>query len=1026
MIGPNLSEWAVQRRSLVVYFMIAAVLAGSLAFFRLGRNEDPAFTFRTMVVQAAWPGATLDETVLQVTERIERRLQEVPGLDFLTSYTRPGVTTIFVNLRGDTPARDVPDRWYDVRKKVGDIRHTLPTGVVGPGFNDEFGDVFGIIYGFTADGFTQRELRDHVEDARSRLLLVPDVSKIEILGAQDEQIFLEFSTQRLAALGLDYPALIATLQAQNAVRPAGVLQTGDEKISLRVTGAFDSDLDLLDINFVAGDRIVRLGDIAEVRRGYADPPQPMFRVNGKPAIGLAIAMRDGGDILALGRNISHAMAAIQADLPIGIEPTLVADQAVTVDLAINEFTTSLWQAILIIIAASFVSLGVRPGTVVALSIPLTLATVFPIMEAFHIDLQRISLGALIIALTLLVDDAMTTVDAMIRRLAAGDSKEGAATFAYRTLAAPMLTGTLVTIAGFVPIGFAASTAGEYTFSIFAVVGIALIVSWFVAVLFAPLIGMAVLKAPKEQGEAEPGRIMRVYQGFLVGAMRGRWLTILVTLGLFVVALFAVRFVPQQFFPASDRPELVVDLTLPHNASIYASESVVERLDAVLAADEDVERWSTYVGRGAIRFYLPLDVQLANDFFSQAVIVAKDVDARDRLRAKLDKVLAEEFPEAVTRTSPLELGPPVGWPVQYRVSGPVMDEVREIALRLAQVIAGNPDARSINFDWNEPARQVRIRVDQDEARRLGLSSASLASVLNAAITGTTVTQVRDDIYLVDVVARATAEERISLPLLRTLQVPVQGGRTVALSQFATFEYEQEYPLVWRRDRVPTLTVRADVAPGVLPESVVTELKPAIAEFSAGLPQGYQVALGGIAEESAYSRASVFAVVPAMVLIMLTVLMFHLQSFQRLFMVLLILPLGLIGVVAGLLVFGRPLGFVAILGILALIGMIAKNAVILITQIEADRNEGRNVWDAVVAASSSRLRPMSLTAISTVLGLIPIAPTVFWGPMAFAIMGGLLVATMLTLVFLPTVYVTWFRGKEAAADAPAPAPAPPARA
>jgi multidrug efflux pump subunit AcrB len=1025
MIGPNLSEWAVQRRSLVVYFMIAAVLAGTLAFYRLGRNEDPAFTFRTMVVQAAWPGATLDDTVLQVTERIERRLQEVPGLDFLTSYTRAGVTTIFVNLRGDTPARDVPDRWYDVRKKVGDIRHTLPSGVVGPAFNDEFGDVFGIIYGFTSDGFTQRELRDHVEDARSRLLLVPDVSKIEILGAQDEQIFLEFSTQRLAALGLDYPALVATLQAQNAVRPAGVLQTGDEKISLRVSGAFGSELDLLDINFVAGDRIVRLGDIAEVRRGYADPPQPMFRVNGKPAIGLAIAMRDGGDILALGRNISHAMAAIQADLPIGIEPTLVADQAVTVDLAINEFTTSLWQAILIIIAASFVSLGVRPGTVVALSIPLTLAIVFPIMDFFHIDLQRISLGALIIALTLLVDDAMTTVDAMIRRLAAGDSKEAAATFAYRTLAAPMLTGTLVTIAGFVPIGFAASAAGEYTFSIFAVVGIALIVSWFVAVIFAPLIGMAVLKAAKDQESAEPGRIMQVYRGFLVGAMRARWLTILVTLGLFAAALFAVRFVPQQFFPASDRPELVVDLTLPHNASIYASEAVAERLDAVLADDEDVERWSTYVGRGAIRFYLPLDVQLANEFFSQVVIVAKDVAARDRLHAKLDQLLAEDFPEAVTRTYPLELGPPVGWPVQYRVSGPVMDEVREMALRLAQVIAANPDARSINFDWNEPARQVRIRVDQDEARRLGLSSATLASVLNAAITGTTVTQVRDDIYLIDVLARATAEERISLPLLRTLQVPVQGGRTVALSQFASFEYAQEYPLVWRRDRVPTLTVRADVAPGVLPESVVTDLAPAIAEFSTGLPQGYQVALGGIAEESAKSRASVFAVVPVMLLIMLTVLMFHLQSFQRLLMVLVILPLGLIGVVAALLAFGRPLGFVAILGILALIGMIAKNAVILITQIEADRAEGRNVWDAVVAASSSRLRPMSLTAISTVLGLIPIAPTVFWGPMAFAIMGGLLVATMLTLVFLPTVYVTWFRGKEAA-EAPSPAPAPPARA
>jgi multidrug efflux pump len=1022
MIGPNLSEWAVQRRSLIVYFMIAAVLAGSLSFFRLGRNEDPAFEVRTMVVQAVWPGATLEDTVLQVTERVERRLQEVPGLDYLTSYTRPGITTIFVNLRGDVPGREVPDRWYDVRKKVGDIRHTLPNEVLGPFFNDEFGDVFGIIYGFTADGFTHRELRDFVEDARSRLLQVPDVTKIEIIGAQDEQVFLEFSSQRLAALGLDYPALVAALQAQNAVRPAGVLQTGDERLALRVSGAFDSELDILAVNFIVGDRVVRLGDVATVRRGYADPPQPMFRVNGEPAIGIGIAMREGGDILALGQNISHAMAEIQAELPIGIEPILVADQAVTVDLAINDFTTSLWQAILIIIAASFLSLGARPGAVVALSIPLTLAIVFPIMEFFHIDLQRISLGALIIALALLVDDAMTTVDAMIRRLAAGDSKEAAATFAYRTLAAPMLTGTLVTITGFVPIGFAASGAGEYTFSIFAVVGIALIVSWFVAVIFAPLIGMAVLKPPKQQGEAEPGRIMRAYRGFLVGAMRARWLTILVTLALFAAALFAIRFVPQQFFPASDRPELVVDLTLPHNASIYASETVAERLDAVLAGVEDVARWSTYVGQGAIRFYLPLNVQLANDFFAQAVIVAKDVDARERLRVKLEKVLAEDFPGVVGRIYPLELGPPVGWPVQYRVSGPEMDQVREVAFQLAQVVATSQDTRGINFDWNEPARQVRIEVDQDEARRLGLSSQSLAAVLNAAVTGSTVTQMRDDIYLIDVVARATEEERIELATLRSLQVPLPNGRTVALGQFATFGYEQEYPMVWRRDRVPTLTVRADVAPGVLPESVITDLAPAIAEVNAALPQGYQIVVGGIAEESAKSRASVFAAVPVMLLIMLTVLMFHLQSFQRLFIVLVILPLGLIGVVAALLAFGRPLGFVAILGILALFGMIAKNAVILITQIEADRAEGRDVWDAVVTASSSRLRPMSLTAISTVLGLIPIAPTVFWGPMAFAIMGGLLVATMLTLVFLPTVYVTWFRGKEAAADAPLAAPAP----
>jgi multidrug efflux pump subunit AcrB len=1021
MIGPNLSEWAVKRRSLIVYFMIAAVVAGSLSFVQLGRNEDPAFTFRTMVVQASWPGATLEDTVLQVTERIERRLQEVDGLDYLTSYTRPGVTTIFVNLRGDTPADVVADRWYDVRKKVGDIRHTLPSGVVGPGFNDEFGDVFGIIYGFTADGFTQRELRDFVEDARSRLLQVPDVSKIEIIGAQDEQVFLEFSSQRLAALGLDYPALVAALQAQNAVRPAGILQTGDERLSLRVSGAFDSELDILAVNFVVGDRVVRLGDVATVRRGYVDPPQPMFRVDGKPAIGMAIAMRDGGDILALGQNVQRAMAEIQATLPIGIEPHLVADQAVTVDLAINEFTTSLWQAILIIIAASFVSLGVRPGTVVALSIPLTLAIIFPIMEFFHIDLQRISLGALIIALALLVDDAMTTVDAMIRRLAAGDSKQAAATFAYRTLAAPMLTGTLVTIAGFVPIGFAASTAGEYTFSIFAVVGIALIVSWFVAVMFAPLIGMAVLKAPKDQGAAEPGRVMRLYRGVLVGAIRMRWLTIGVTIGVFVLALFATRLVPQQFFPASDRPELVVDMTLPHNASIHATERTAQRLDAVLREDQDVARWSTYVGRGAIRFYLPLDVQLANDFFAQAVIVAQDVDARERLQAKLEKLLAEDFPGVVGRTYPLELGPPVGWPIQYRVSGPDMDQVREIAFGLAQVMATGEDTRRINFDWNEPSRQVRIQIDQDEARRLGLSSQSLAAVLNAAVTGSTVTQMRDDIYLIDVVARATDAERMELATLRSLQVPLPNGRTVALGQFATFDYTQEYPLVWRRDRVPTLTVRADVAPGVLPESIVGELAPAIDQLNAGLPEDYQIALGGIAEESAQSRASVFAVIPLMLLIMLTALMFHLQSFQRLFMLLAILPLGLIGVVAALLLSGRPLGFVAILGILALIGMIAKNVVILITQIEVDRAEGLNVRDAVVAASSSRLRPISLTAIATVLGLIPIAPTVFWGPMAFAIMGGLMVATILTLVFLPTVYVTWFSGKEVADDARASTPA-----
>ncbi len=1010
MTAFNLSEWALKHRPLTVFLMIVAVVGGIISFIGLGRNEDPAFVIKTMVVQAAWPGATVEDTLKQVTERLERKLQETPKLDYLRSFTRAGVTTIFVNLKGSATAREIPDIWYHVRKSIGDIRHTLPAGVVGPGFNDEFGDTFGIIYGFVAEGFTHRELRDYVEDIRSKLLQVRDVSKIEILGAQDEKIFVEFSMKELASLGIDRSALISALQVQNVVQPAGVIQTGNETLSLRVSGAFRSEQDVSVVNFAVGGRMLRLSDIAQIRRGYSDPPQPMFRVNGEPAIGLAIAMRDGGDILALGRNIKKAMAEATADLPLGIEPKLVADQAVTVESAISEFMTSLWQAVAIILATCFISLGVRPGLVIAASIPLTLAVVFSIMDLSGIDMQRISLGALIIALALLVDDAMTTTDAMLTRLAQGDDKVQAATFAFRTYAFAMLAGTLVTIAGFVPVGFAASSAGEYTFSLFAVVAIALIVSWFVAVIFAPLLGVAILKPPSTGQSADPGRVFRWYRGFLTLAMRAKWVTIALTLALFVAAVLALPLIPRQFFPSSDRPELLVDLTLPQNASIYASETVARNFDAVLKDDADVARWSTYVGRGAIRFYLPLNVQLPNDFFAQAVIVAKDVAARERLRVKLTKVLADDFPSLVSRISPLELGPPVGWPVQYRVRGPEVAQVREIALKLAQIIASNPQAEHVNFDWIEPTRQVRIRVDQDEARLLGLSSQAVAGVLNTVITGTPITQVRDDIYLVDVVVRATDEQRASLATLRTLQVPLPSGRTVALSQFATFEYVQDYPLVWRRDRVPTLTVQADVRPGTLPETVTSALSSAVDELAKSLPRSYQIAVGGTVEESQKSQASVVAVVPVMLLIMLTVLMVQLRSFQRLFLVLSVGPLGLIGVVAALLVSRKPLGFVAILGILALLGMITKNAVILIGQIEAERAQGKDVWQAAVDASSARFRPIMLTAVSTVLGMIPIAPTVFWGPMAFAIMGGLLVATILTLIFLPTLYVTWFRGKK----------------
>ena len=1006
----NLSEWALRHRSLVTYFMLVIVVAGVWSYLRLGRSEDPDFTVKTMVVQAEWPGATVGDTLEQITDRIESKLQETPSLDYLKSYTSAGKATIFVNLKDSTPPAEVPDIWYQVRKKIYDIRNDMPQGIVGPGFNDEFGDTYGIVYGFTADGFTDRELRDYVVEVRKQLLQLPDVSKIDILGAQDERVHVEFSTEQLAGLGIDRAELIAALQAQNAVTPAGVVQTEDEKILVRVSGAFRSEQDVLAVNFVAKNgRIIRLSDIARVTRGPADPAQPMFRVNGHHAIGLAIAMRKGGDVLALGHNVAQKMTEITANLPVGIEPTLVADQPVTVEHAVNEFMEALWEAVAIVLAVSLVSLGLRAGAVVALAIPLVLAAVFVAMEFFGIDLQRISLGALIIALGLLVDDAMITVESMVTRLEHGDDKERAASFAYTSTAFPMLTGTLVTVAGFVPIGFARSAAGEYTFSIFAVVAIALIISWVVAVLFAPLLGVWVLKKPRAAHSEEPGPIMRTFRRFLELAMRARWVTILVTLGLFGAALYGMRLVPQQFFPSSDRPELLVDLQLPENASIYATKDVSVRLDKLLKSDPDVDNWSAYVGQGAVRFYLPLNVQLPNDFFGQAVVVTKGVQQRERVKARLEHALATEFPSVVGRVYPLELGPPVGWPVQYRVSGLEPDQVRAIAFRVAQEIGSTPGAENVNYNWMEPARTIRIRVDQDQARLLGLSSQQLALSLNAVVAGVTATQVRSGIYLVDVLVRASAEQRTSLSTIRTLQVPLPNGRTVPLSQIASVDYGQEYPIVWRRDRRPTVTVQADVVPGTQAATVVQALAPKIAALNASLPSGYHIGIGGTVEESNKAQVSVAAVLPLMLILILTVLMIQLQSFNSLFLVLSVAPLGIIGVVGALLLADKPLGFVALLGVLALTGMIARNSVILIHQVEEEKAQGRHPWDAVVEATAHRFRPILLTASAAILGMVPIAPTIFWGPMAYAIMGGLAVATVLTLVFLPALYVAWFRIK-----------------
>jgi multidrug efflux pump subunit AcrB len=1006
----NLSEWALRHRSLVTYLMLVIAVAGVWSYLRLGRSEDPDFTVKTMVVQASWPGATLPDTLEQITDRIESKLQETPNLDYLKSYTSAGQATIFVNLKDSTRPSQVPDIWYQVRKKVGDIRNTLPQGVVGPGFNDEFGDTYGIVYGFTADGFTDRELRDYAVDIRKQLLQLPDISKIDILGTQDERVYVEFSEKQLAGLGIDRSELISALQAQNAVTPAGIVQTGNEKILVRVSGAFRSEQDVLAVNFVAkNDRIIRLGDITHVTRGPADPAQPMFRVNGRQGIGLAIAMRKGGDVLALGHNVEHAMAEITANLPVGIEPTLAADQPVTVEHAVDDFMEALWEAVAIVLGVSLVSLGLRAGAVVALAIPLVLAAVFVAMEFFGIDLQRISLGALIIALGLLVDDAMITVEMMVTHLEQGEEKEKAATFAYTSTAFPMLTGTLVTVAGFVPIGFAHSAAGEYTFSIFAVVAIALLVSWVVAVLFAPLLGVWILKKPRAAHAEEPGRIMRYFRRFLVLAMRARWVTLLATLCLFGAAIYGMRLVPQQFFPSSDRPELLVDLQLPENASIYATRDISTRVDQLLKGDQDVDHWSTYVGQGAVRFYLPLNVQLPNDFFGQLVVVTKGLAQRERVKAKLEQALAMEFPSVVGRVYPLELGPPVGWPLQYRVSGVEPGQVRAIAFDVAKILNDDPSARNVNYNWMEPARTVRIRVDQDQARLLGLSSEDLAQALNTVVSGITATQMRSGIYLVDVLVRTSAEQRMSLSTIRALQVPLPNGKTVPLSQIATVDYGQEYPIVWRRDRRPTVTVQADVAPGIQAATVVQALAPKIEALDARLPSGYHVALGGTVEESSKAESSVAAVLPLMLILILTVLMIQLQSFNRLFLVLSVAPLGLIGVVAALLLADKPLGFVAILGVLALTGMIARNSVILIDQIEKEKAHGRHPWDAVVEATTHRFRPILLTAAAAILGMIPIAPTIFWGPMAYAIMGGLAVATVLTLVFLPALYVTWFRIK-----------------
>ncbi|SEI17215.1 Multidrug efflux pump subunit AcrB [Rhizobium tibeticum] len=1005
----NLSDWALEHRSLVWYFMIMFAVAGAFAYLGLGREEDPSFTIKTMVIQAQWPGASAEEVTQQVTDRIEKKLQELDNLEHTRSITTAGQTIVFVDLLPDTNARDVKPTWSRVRNLVDDIRHEFPQGVVGPLFDDQFGDVYGNIFAFTGDsGLSQRELRDFAENARTQILKIPDVGKVDIVGAQDEVIYLEFSTRKIAALGIDRSAIIATLQAQNAVTQSGFVETGPERAALRVGGRFISEDTLRGINLRVNDRFFPLTDVATITRGYVDPPTSLFRFNGKPAIGLAIGMKTGGNLLAFGETLEETMGNVIQELPVGVSVEKVSDQPKVVEEAVGGFTKALFEAVAIVLAISFISLGMRAGLVVAIAIPLVLAITFLVMLYTGISLQRISLGALIIALGLLVDDAMIAVEMMVARLEAGDSLTKAATYVYTSTAFPMLTGTLVTVAGFIPVAFNKSSAGEFTFTLFVVIAVSLVVSWVVAVVFTPLIGVTILPKTMKKHAEHKGRFAKVFSSLLQFCLRWRRMTIVATVLLFAGSIVGLSLVQQQFFPSSDRPELIVDWNLPQNSSIAETSRQMGQFEhEMLAGNPGVEHWSTYVGRGAPRFLLSFDVQPADVSIGQTIIVTKGLDVRDKLKQQMETYLQKTFPGTDAYVKLLDIGPPVGKPIQYRVSGENLQTVRDLAQNLGSIVGTHPSLTNLAFNWNEPARVVKIDVLQDKARQLGVSSQDIAMALNTVVQGNAVTQVRDDIYLVDVIGRAAEKERGSIDTLLDLQLQSSSGQSVPLSSVATFHYELEQPTIWRRDRVPTITIKAGISDATQPATVVKALYDKVAAFEKTLPAGYSVKVGGAVEESAKSQGPIAKVAPAMFVIMATLLMIQLQSFHRLFLVFSVAPLALIGVVVALLVSNSPLGFVALLGVLALVGILIRNSVILIVQIEELRAEGMSAWKAVVEATEHRMRPIMLTAAAATLALIPISHEIFWGPMAYAMMGGIVVGTALTLLFLPALYVAWFR-------------------
>ncbi|MBP6078451.1 MAG: efflux RND transporter permease subunit [Xanthomonadales bacterium] len=1013
MSGFNLSEWALRNRSLVLYFAMVFAIAGIWSYMRLGQSEDPPFTFKAMVVRTMWPGATAEETARQVTERIEEKLQELPQLEFIRSYSRPGESNVFVVAKDSLPSKDMPDLFYQVRKKINDIRHTLPQGSQGPFVNDEFGDTFGNIYALVGDGFDYALLKSYAERVQLQLLRVPDVAKVELIGLQDERVYVEISNAKIATFGLDFGAVVQQLEQQNAVTAGGSFETAQDRIFVRASGAFESVDAIRNITIRGNGRLFRLGDVAEVHRGFVDPPAARMRFLGKEAIGLAVAMKKGGDIVRLGRALDEATASIEKDLPVGLEFGRVADQPRAVRNSIAEFVRTLAEAVIIVLAVSFFSLGYRTGLVVALSIPLVLAMTFAAMKFFDIGLHKISLGALVLALGLLVDDAIIAVEMMAVKLEQGYDRVRAAAFAYSSTAFPMLTGTLITAAGFLPIATAQSGTGEYTRSIFQVVTIALILSWIAAVVFIPYLGYRLLPDGDKLKAAHAGHDLydtnfyRRFRDVLEWCLDHRRTVIAATVLAFVVSLGLFRFVQQQFFPASTRLELMVDMKLPEGSSLHATERAVTKLERFLDQQKGIENYVAYVGTGSPRFYLPLDQQLPQASFAQFVVLTESIQAREALRGRLIQLFEDDFTELRGRVTRLENGPPVGFPVQFRVMGEDIPTVRRIARDVASVMRANADIANVHLDWEEPSKVIRLNIDQDRARQMGVNSQGLSQFIQSSISGSRITQYREDDEIIDVMLRGPVEERAKLSLLDSLAIPTESGKSVPLAQIATIEYGLEEGIIWRRNRLPTVTVRGDVYGQVQPPTVTKQIDTQLATLRANLPPGYLLQLGGTVEDSGRGQASVNAGVPLFIVVVLTLLMFQLKSFSRTFLVFLTAPLGMIGVTLFLLLFNTPFGFVAMLGTIALSGMIMRNSVILVDQIDHDIGEGITPWDAVVGSTIRRFRPIVLTALAAVLAMIPLMRSAFFGPMAVAIMGGLIVATALTLLFLPALYAQWFK-------------------